>query len=117
MTASVAAFGICLWLAGSASFGWLPRTETERWAIAAAFAAVVAGAVGAPLGWWAGRETRGGSVVQKATATGDSRTTQVGGSRGTAGGSLPPGGVEQQAESSGSARITQIGGDQHPTGP
>ncbi|MGW1491276.1 hypothetical protein [Streptomyces sp. NPDC002402] len=116
VTASVVAFGVGLWLAGSVFSGWLPRGEAERWAVAAAFATIAAGAVGAPLGWWAGRETRaGGRVVQRATARDASRTAQIGGSRGgTASG--PPGDVEQEAESSGTARITQIGGDQHTSG-
>ncbi|AVZ71108.1 hypothetical protein SLUN_01435 [Streptomyces lunaelactis] len=115
--APVVAFGVGLWLAGSVFSGWLPRAEAERWAVAAAFATVAAGAVGAPLGWWAGRETRGGGrvVVQRATATEASRTTQIGGSRGGTA-SAPSGDVEQQAESSGTARITQIGGDQQTGG-
>lgn len=114
--ASVVAFGVGLWLAGSVFSGWLPRGEAERWAVATAFATVAAGAAGAPLGWWAGRETRGGGrVVQRATATEASRTTQIGGSRGGTD-SAPSVDVEQQAESSGTARITQIGGDQHTGG-
>ncbi|MER5462478.1 hypothetical protein ABT010_17695 [Streptomyces sp. NPDC002668] len=114
--APVVAFGVGLWLAGSVFSGWLPRGEAERWAVAAAFATVAAGAAGAPLAWWAGRETGGGGqVVQRATATEASRTTQIGGSRGGTA-SAPSVDVEQQAESSGTARITQIGGDQHTGG-
>jgi hypothetical protein len=116
VTAVVVVFGVGLWLAGSVFSGWLPRGEAERWAVAAAFATVAAGAVGAPLGWWAGRETRtGGRVVQRATAGDASRTVQIGGSRGGTV-SRAPGDLEQHAESSGTARITQIGGDQHTGG-
>ncbi|MFJ8113782.1 hypothetical protein [Streptomyces sp. NPDC096132] len=116
VAATLVAFGVGLWLAGSVFSGWLPRGEAERWAVAAAFATIAAGAVGAPFGWWAGREMwTGGRVVQRATARDASRTTQIGGGRGGTA-SRPPGDVEQQAESSGTARITQIGGDQHTGG-
>src|SRR5579871_5203712 len=35
----------------------MPHATADRWAVAAAFAAVSAGAVGAACTWWAGRET------------------------------------------------------------
>jgi hypothetical protein len=53
---TVIAFGLCLWLFRFVSFSWMPHAESDRWAVAAAFATVTAGAVGAATGWWAGRE-------------------------------------------------------------
>ena len=52
------AFGACLWLAHAYCFSWEPQDQADRWAIAAAFASVMAGAVLAALAWWAGHETR-----------------------------------------------------------
>jgi len=56
VAAVVAAFGLCLWLARSVSFGWMPQGEADRWVVATAFATVAAGAVGVATGWWAGQE-------------------------------------------------------------
>ena len=122
--ATVAAFLLCLWLGRAASFGWLPRADADRWALAAAFAAVCAGVVGAAVGWWAGRpepppavrsERR---VTQRARATGRARTLQVGGDRTAPGAPAPrtgdgPSEVRQEADASGHADVHQIGGDQH----
>jgi hypothetical protein len=49
-------FGVCLWLFRFASWWWMPHATSDRWAVAAAFAAVTAGAVGAAGTWWASRE-------------------------------------------------------------
>lgn len=56
VTATVAVFGGCLWLFRFASWSWMPHATTDRWAVAAAFATVTAGAVGAAGTWWASRE-------------------------------------------------------------
>ena len=56
MTATVAVFGGCLWLFRFASWSWMPHTTPDRWVVAAAFATVTAGAVGAAGTWWASRE-------------------------------------------------------------
>ena len=57
VTATVAVFGGCLWLFRFASWSWMPHATSDRWAVAAAFATVTAGAVGAAGTWWASRET------------------------------------------------------------
>jgi hypothetical protein len=57
VTATVAVFGGCLWLFRFASWSWMPHATPDRWAVAAAFATVTAGAVGAAGTWWASRET------------------------------------------------------------
>jgi hypothetical protein len=57
VTATVAVFGVCLWLFRFASWSWMPHATQDRWAVAAAFATVTAGAVGVAGAWWAGRET------------------------------------------------------------
>lgn len=49
-------FGACLWAARALSFSWEPKDQADRWLIATAFASVMAGAVLAALGWWAGRD-------------------------------------------------------------
>jgi hypothetical protein len=56
VTVTVAVFGGCLWLFRFASWSWMPHATTDRWAVAAAFATVTAGAVGAAGTWWASRE-------------------------------------------------------------
>ncbi len=56
VTATVAVFGGCLWLFRFASWSWMPHGTSDRWAVAAAFATVTAGAVGAAGTWWASRE-------------------------------------------------------------
>jgi hypothetical protein len=50
-------FGGCLWLFRFASWSWMPDATSDRWVVAAAFATVTAGAVGAAGTWWASRET------------------------------------------------------------
>lgn len=84
---TLAAFVVLLWLFRYATFSWLPHAEADRWVVAAGFATVGAGAVGAGAGWWAGRE--------------DPQSGE------------PYAQVHQHARASGHARITQIGGDQH----
>jgi hypothetical protein len=56
VTVTVAGFGVCLWLFRFASWSWMPHAPSDRWAVAAAFATVTAGAVGAAGTWWASRE-------------------------------------------------------------
>jgi len=58
VAATVAVFGLCLWLFRFASWSWMPHATSDRWAVAAAFASVTAGAVGAVGTWWASREAR-----------------------------------------------------------
>ncbi|HEV3291364.1 MAG TPA: hypothetical protein VG123_20475 [Streptosporangiaceae bacterium] len=58
VTVTVAVFGVCLWLFRFASWSWMPHATSDRWAVAAAFATVTAGAVGAAGTWWASREAR-----------------------------------------------------------
>ena len=94
VTATVAVFGVCLWLFRFASWSWLPHAEADRWAVAAAFASVTAGAVGVAGAWWASRET---SPMAGPAAKQGSR-------------------VDQRARASGHSKITQVGGDQHTTG-
>lgn len=82
--AAVGVFWVCLWLFQFASFSWLPRADADRWVVAAAFAGVAAGAIGACMNWWAGREDQPSAVEartvrQKARASGKSRITQIGG--------------------------------------
>ncbi|MEU0646002.1 hypothetical protein [Streptomyces umbrinus] len=127
VAAVVAAFGLCLWLARSVSFGWMPQGEADRWVVATAFATVVAGSVGVATGWWAGREgppapeSRGRRVTQRAKVSDRGQAAQVGGNQNAPGGRATTGHdsggvVEQDAEASGDARITQVGGDQNTTG-
>jgi hypothetical protein len=62
LLASAAAFVSCLWAGWVAGVRLWPDSLTsvaDRWAVAAAFATVVAGAVLASCGWWAGREEPG----------------------------------------------------------
>lgn len=54
MAATATAFGVCLWLFRFVSWSWMPHATSDRWAVAAAFASVTAGAVGAAGAWWAG---------------------------------------------------------------
>ncbi len=56
VSATVAVFAGCLWLFRLASWSWMPHATSDRWAVAAAFATVTAGAVGAAGTWWASRE-------------------------------------------------------------
>lgn len=122
--ATIGAFLLCLWLGHSVSFGWLPRADSDRWALAAAFAAVCAGVVGAAVGWWAGQSEpapavrRDHRVTQTAKASGRARTLQVGGSQTAPDAPAPQAGdeasvVRQEADASGHAEVRQIGRDQH----
>jgi hypothetical protein len=95
VTAAVAVFLVCLWLFRFASWSWMPHKTSDRWVVAAAFASVTAGAVGAAGFWWASRET--------SPLTGPAGAEQ--GRR-----------VDQRARASGHGKITQVGGDQHTTG-
>jgi hypothetical protein len=72
VTATVAVFAGCLWLFRFASWSWMPHATSDRWAVAAAFASVTAGAVGAAGTWWASRETpqRAGTVDGGGAAAG-----------------------------------------------
>jgi hypothetical protein len=95
VTAAVAVFGVCLWLFRFASWSWMPHATPDRWVVAAAFATVTAGAVGAAGAWWASRETppaagpaaakQGWWITQRARASRHSRITQVGGDQHTTG--------------------------------
>ncbi|MGW5774519.1 hypothetical protein [Streptomyces sp. NPDC003863] len=123
--AAAVTFWVCLWAARAVSWGWLPKEEDTRFAVAIAFATVAATVVAAGVGWWAGREmppaptpapapAPGRTVTQRATASGNGRVTQVGGSRTPANASAGgPDRVEQHAEASGHGSITQAGGDHH----
>lgn len=123
VAAAVVAFGVCLWAARSVSWGWLPSGDAERWGVAAAFAAVVAGAVGAAVGWWAGREPPAGQPQSgrslRARATGRGRVDQAGGHRGRPSGPsrAAPERAQLDAEASGQGRIRQTGGDDYRSGP
>jgi hypothetical protein len=95
VAATVAVFGGCLWLFRFASWSWMPHATSDRWAVAAAFATVTAGAVGAAGTWWASRET-------------PPRAGQAAAEQGPR--------IDQRARASGHSNITQVGGDQHTTG-
>jgi hypothetical protein len=89
VTATVAVFLGCLWLFRFASWSWMPHATTDRWAVAAAFAAVTAGAVGAAGTWWASRETplRAG-IADAGGAAAGSRVPAAGERSITAGGNI-----------------------------
>ena len=72
VTVTVAVFGVCLWLFRFAAWSWMPHATSDRWVVAAAFATVTAGAVGAAGTWWASRETprRAGTVDAGGAAAG-----------------------------------------------
>ncbi|MFF0472538.1 hypothetical protein [Streptomyces sp. NPDC004284] len=125
VVAAAVTFWVCLWAARAMSWGWLPKGEETRFAVAIAFATVAATVVAAGIGWWAGREqppapaltpAPGRTVTQRATATGDGQVIQVGGSRTPTPASAAPDRVEQQAEASDRGSVTQVGGDQHVNG-
>src|ERR1035441_10438486 len=88
VTVPGAVFGGCVWLFRFASWSWMPHATSDRWAVAAAFASVTAGAVGAAGAWWASRETplptgpaaaeQGRRIDQRARASGHGKITQVG---------------------------------------
>jgi hypothetical protein len=54
--ATAVAFVSCLWLAGTFSFPFEPRAASDRWVVAATFAAAMSAAVLTAISWWAGRE-------------------------------------------------------------
>ncbi|WP_189220792.1 MULTISPECIES: hypothetical protein [Streptomyces] len=116
-------FGMFLWLTRSVSWGWLPEGEAERWGVAAAFAAVVAGAVGAAVSWWAGREAPARQPQDgrslRARVTDQARVDQAGGHRGRPGGPgrAAPRDVRLDADASGHGQIRQTGGDDYTSGP
>lgn len=72
IASTVATFVVCLLLVRLISFSWMPQTETDRWAVAAAFAAVAAGSVGTAMGQWAGHEKGNESQHRKVSTKGDS---------------------------------------------
>ncbi|MGW6543474.1 hypothetical protein ACWGBH_11595 [Streptomyces massasporeus] len=136
--AGAGSFVICLWSARAAPFGFLPRTEADRWLVATTFAATVTTLVGAAAAWWAGDRGRsdaaatdnrsrvtsgpprsGIRVRQSATASDAGRVTQIAGHRhpGHAGTEERPDAVTQRATASGRAGITQVGGSDGTTGP
>jgi len=87
VAATVAVFGVCLWLFRFASWSWMPHAASDRWAVAAAFATVTAGAVGAAGTWWASRETP--PLTGTAEAAGAGSAVPAGGERSvTAGGDI-----------------------------
>ena len=80
----VAVFGVCLWLFRFASWSWMPHAASDRWVVAAAFATVTAGAVGAAGTWWARREsavtaTAGGSAAGPGVLAAGERSVTAGG--------------------------------------
>ncbi|MFH8625095.1 hypothetical protein ACH4A8_25010 [Streptomyces vietnamensis] len=119
VVAAAVTFWVCLWAARAVSWGWLPKEEETRFAVAIAFATVAATVVAAGVGWWAGREQPPQpepTVSQRATATGKGRITQVGGSRTPTPATAAPARVDQHAEASDEGSVTQVGGDQHADG-
>ncbi|WP_406388687.1 hypothetical protein [Streptomyces sp. NBC_00211] len=118
-------FWLCLWLVRAVSFGWLPKAEADRWAVAGAFGGAMAAAVGGLTAWWAGRGTQGGAgagpdegtVRQQARAGGEAEVEQVAGTLGRqAAQHRRPGRkkVSQKAKASDQAKIRQVGGDRIP---
>ena len=89
VTATVAVFGVCLWLFRFVSWSWMPQATSDRWAVAAAFATVTAGAAGAAATWWASRETPGRAGTAEAGGAGAGRGGPAAGERSvTAGGDI-----------------------------
>ena len=81
LIATVAVFALCLWPFRFASWSWLPHATSDLWAVAAAFATVAAGVVGAAGASWASQGTisPGRWINQSARAGKKSRINQVGG--------------------------------------
>jgi hypothetical protein len=83
VTATVTVFGVCLWLFRFASWSWMPHAASDRWAVAAAFATVTAGAAGAAGTWWASREISvpdaGGAAAGPGVPAAGNRTITAGG--------------------------------------
>lgn len=123
--AAFVVFWLCLWLARSVSFGWMPTAEADRWAVAGAFAGAMAAAVVAMTAWWAGRGARSGSgrSRDRQVVRQQARASQYAGVEQTAGASGTPGArhrspwlqrVTQKARASDRAKIKQVGGDRNP---
>jgi hypothetical protein len=74
VTATVAVFGGCLWLFRFASWSWMPQATSDRWAVAAAFASVTAGAVCA-----AGTAEAGGAAAGRGVPAAGERSIAAGG--------------------------------------
>ena len=77
VTVTVAVFGVCLWLFRFASWSWMPHATSDRWAVAAAFATVTAGAarrgrclVGKPGDLAAGRFSSSGRQPDRSAGPG-----------------------------------------------
>ncbi|MEV7617108.1 hypothetical protein [Streptomyces sp. NPDC089799] len=116
--ASVVSFALAVWLVRALPWGWLPKDDGDRWAVATACGAVVAAGVLYGLTWWTSRggapAAPGGGrrVRQYADAGGDSVVEQTAGTRtrrrtpGT-----PPEHLTQRAKTRGTSRIRQTGGD------
>lgn len=103
----------CLWLLRSAAFGWMPDADADRWAVAIAFATVVAGSVGTALGSWAGRGDDDVPTTRQTASASEGQILQVGRDRTDAPPATDPGSVprvEQEARAAG-GRIEQIGRD------
>ncbi|MGW7134332.1 hypothetical protein ACWGIA_39165 [Streptomyces bobili] len=130
IVAAAVVFGVCLWVSRSASLGWMPKEEANRWVVATAFATVMATVAATAVGWWAAREEPDAPtspaaappvervVSQKATASGQGRVNQTGGNQNTppspvTGAGVGPVRVEQEAEASDSGSVNQVGADQH----
>ena len=89
LAATVAVFGVCLWLFWFASWSWIPHATSDRWVAATGFATVIAGAVGAVGALWISRETppradsaagdQDSRIDQRARASGHGSTTWAGG--------------------------------------
>lgn len=122
VASTLAAFGFCLWIGRSVSFGWMPRAEADRWVVDAAFATVMAGAVGAAIGWWAEREKprsqrrESRRVSQRGKASRYGELNQVAGNEGrrTVGnaGTNRASRVKQRGRASRGGKLRQVGGDQ-----
>ncbi|MFF1343420.1 hypothetical protein ACFVYT_37250 [Streptomyces sp. NPDC058290] len=139
VVSAVVAFVVCLWVARSASFGWLPKAEADRWVVATAFATVGATAVAAAVGWWAGQTPPPAptpapapapaplaapppparKVTQTAKASGRGRISQTGGSlngRAAAAAPADPDGpvtIRQDASATDDGQVDQAASDLH----
>ncbi|WP_190047329.1 hypothetical protein [Streptomyces galilaeus] len=130
IVAAAVVFGVCLWVGRSASFGWMPKEEANRWVVATAFATVMATVAATAAGWWAAHEQPATAtppaaappvervVSQKATASGQGRVNQAGGNQNTppsavTGAGVGPVRVDQEAEAADRGSVNQVGGDQH----
>jgi hypothetical protein len=110
--ASVLVFCVCLWLFRFAHFGWLPRSEADRWVVAVGLGTVAAAAVLELFKDWA-NGTDGGDGTDHdggADSPGQPQPQSQPARRATDARVMK---VKQRAKASGHGRITQIGGDQH----